>query len=249
VQGNQGCGARPSEPGPLNTMREPALPSSHRPRCSLPARARPALLVLALHALLLLAVWRPFAGQPPGPPPPEPAAVILWLPAAPTPQPRAGERRPAATPPAAEPARPARSATRVDRLQAITLPAPMPAPAEPPAAATAAAAPAASAATPPAPPPAPPPLNLALPRGASAPWRGVNPALEQARQQGRRATLEGHIAQALGGSDQIVETRLADGSVRLQRGSQCVVARPSLAAELDPFNASSRMLPRLIKPC
>ena len=97
--------------------------------------------------------------------------------------------------------------------------------------------------------PAPAPLNLALPRGASAPWRGVNPALEQARQPARAASIEQHIAQALGGSDQIVETRLADGSVRLQRGRQCVVARPSLAAELDPFNASTRMLPRLIKPC
>jgi hypothetical protein len=92
-------------------------------------------------------------------------------------------------------------------------------------------------------------LNLALPRGASAPWRGQNPALEQARQRGGRPTLEDRIAQALGGSDQIVETRLADGSVRLQRGNQCVVARPSLAGELDPFNASTQMRPRLIRRC
>lgn len=227
---------------------EPALPSPHRPRPSLPARASPALLVVALHALLLLGLWRPLAGQDPGPPPTEPGAVIVWLPALPLP----ADRRPATRPPRLtppSPAVPARPAVRADSLQAITLPLPVPVP-EPEPAQSPAEQPAATAAFAPQPgETAPAPLNLALPRGASGPGRGVNPELEPARQPGGRATLEDRIAQALGGSDQIVETRLADGSVRLQRGRQCVIARPSLAAELDPFNASSRMRPRLIKAC
>lgn len=93
------------------------------------------------------------------------------------------------------------------------------------------------------------PLNLELPRGAAAPWRERSPALDEGRAPGGQQTLEARIARALGGSDQIIETRLADGSVRLQRGHKCVVARSSLAGETDGFNTSSQMRPRLIRPC
>jgi len=87
------------------------------------------------------------------------------------------------------------------------------------------------------------PLNLALPRGASAPWRGRNPALDDPRSNTPRATLETRLAEALGGTDQITEERLDDGRLRLRRGNSCVVVHPNRAERLDPWNAS--VLPKM----
>lgn len=99
-------------------------------------------------------------------------------------------------------------------------------------------------------PPASAPLNLTLPRGASAPWRVErNPALDDPRSNSPKPTLESRIAAALGGSDQITEYRLEDGSVRLKRGNSCVVVRPNRNATLDPFNGSARQQPRLLDRC
>ena len=130
--------------------------------------------------------------------------------------------------------------------RAITLPAPAPEPAP---------VPAESPFSAPTPAPAAP-LNLALPgaaRGASAPWRDPkfegNPALDDTHSNNPTPTLESRIAAALGGSDQITEHRLEDGSVRLKRGSSCVVVRPNRASALDPFNASARARPRLLDRC
>jgi hypothetical protein len=205
---------------------------------SMPARTGPALLVVAFHALLLLGLWRLPVWQGHDPTPPEPAAVIVWLPGAPLPR----VSRPPATP-VAPPQPPARAARPLPAPVAATAPAP----AAQPQAITLPTPGREDAADPV--PPAVAPLNLELPRGAAAPWRGPNAALEQARPTGGRMTLEDRIAQVLGGSDQIIETRMADGSVRLQRGPHCVIARPSLAGETDPFNASSRMRPRVIRRC
>jgi hypothetical protein len=200
-----------------------------------------ALLVAGLHALLLLGAWRLQAWQDRGPPPVAQAPLIVWLPGAPRPPapslpptptrpPAAGVKRPAPVGPA--------------QPQAITLP-----PVEPaaPAAAPDPAPPSAGS-----PAPAPAPLNLALPsagRGASAPWRRSNPALDDPRSNTPKPTLESRIAAALGGSDQITEFRMEDGSVRFKRGNSCVIARPNRASTLDPFNASAQQRPRLLDSC
>ncbi len=200
------------------------------------------MLVAGLHALLLLGAWRLQAWQDRGPPAPAQAPLIVWLQGAPRPSmaPTAALRptRPAApqrTPPLANGAIRAGPATPA-AAQAITLPS---TPVEPTADAP---GPAASA-----------PLNLALPRGPAATWRGPggvrNPALDDPRSNSARPTLESRIAAALGGSDQVTEYRLEDGSVRLKRGSRCVVVRPNRAGTLDPFNGSAQIRPRLLDSC
>jgi hypothetical protein len=197
--------------------------------------------VAGLHALLLLGAWRLQAWQDRGPPALPQAPLIVWLQGAP--RPNAAPPQPL---PTARPSLPTAPALPVPSLppaspQAITLPAPEPAPA----AAETPVAPSlpASAAT----------LNLALPgrtRGASAPWLSErNPALDDPRSNSPKPTLESRIAAALGGSDQITEYRLEDGSVRLKRGNSCVVVRPNRASALDPFNASAQIRPRLLDRC
>ena len=201
--------------------------------------------MVGLHALLLLGAWRLQAWQDRGPPAPSQASLMIWLAAAP----RTGAT-PTQPPTAPRPVRAATPALPLPamapvRAQAITWPlaapesAPAPGPDESPGAA-------------PAPAPATP-LNLALPgpaRGASAPWRDRsyqrNPALDDPRSNSPKPTLESRIAAALGGSDQITEYRLEDGSVRLRRGNSCVMVRPNRASTLDPFNASAQFRPRLI---
>jgi hypothetical protein len=95
-------------------------------------------------------------------------------------------------------------------------------------------------------------LNLALPRAASSAWRQRSPALDDARANTRtRPTMAALIDAALGGdvNGPISEEHLADGSVRFQRGSQCVIARPNRAQNLDPYNSSFLPKPRLIDKC
>ncbi len=138
--------------------------------------------------------------------------------------------------------------------QAITLPVPSTVPTaaaelDKPSAAASMAPPAGPSSA----PPASAPLNLALPRDSLAARRGQggerNPALEDPRSNSPRASLESRIAAALGGSDQITEFRMQDGSVRLQRGQACVVVRPSRDSSLDPFNAAAQQRPRLVDRC
>jgi len=93
------------------------------------------------------------------------------------------------------------------------------------------------------------PLDLSLPRAASAPWRQRNPALDDPRANTARRTLEGSIAAVLGGGDQITQEQLQDGSIRFRRGSQCVVAHPNRAQQLDSFNSSVLPKPRLMDKC
>lgn len=194
-----------------------------------------------LHALLLLAAWRLQAWQDRGPPAPQQAPLIVWLQGAPRPN-----LAPPQTVPTARPPLPTAPALPVPSLapaspQAITLPAPEPTPAA--AEAPIAASLPASAA----------PLNLSLPgrsRGVPAPWLSErNPALDDPRSNTPKPTLESRIAAALGGSDQITEYRLEDGSVRLKRGNSCVVVRPNRANTLDPFNGSAQSRPRLLDRC
>ena len=204
--------------------------------------------MLALHALLLAGAWRLQTWQDRGPAAPAQAPLIVWLPGAQRPA------SPAARPPEARPGAPAQrppaTSPRAPREpQAITLPASPAEPgldpgASPPVLGTVPTAAPAQPAT-----PAAPALNLALPRGASAPWRTRNPALDDPRSNTPPLTLESRIAKALGGVDGIQEFRLEDGSVRFKRGNSCVIARPNRASALDPFNASAQIRPRLLDSC
>ena len=98
----------------------------------------------------------------------------------------------------------------------------------------------------------PPLLNLALPRGASAPWRERNPALDDPRSSTRRPTgVENLTARVLGGDPNgpISEEPMADGSVRLRRGRACVIVRPNRSQAIDPYNSSYSPKPRVVDSC
>jgi hypothetical protein len=210
----------------------------------------PAAGVLLLHAIagglaLRLTVWRdrvpPAAAQ---------APVLLWWPAsqpvAPSPTPaRAKAVAPAAAlPPAGAPPAPLPTPARAAEPQAIQLPA-----AEVPRTVPSAASGAAPVA--PVAPIAPPALNLALPRGASAPWRQRPAALDDERANSApNKSLEARIAAAIGGAgDEVVEERLDDGRLRLRRGTACVIVHPSRAGRLDPFNESFSPKARGVENC
>jgi hypothetical protein len=227
----------------------------------LPARRVPLTVllgVLALHAVLLwmaarLGVWPDRVGST-GPTPLAPPPFMLWLLDRDAPQPApAAERSPLASPRRTAPAPTARLPVRPalqhqppaapGEPQSITLPLDAATPTPTPSRAAEAASPPGSA---------PAALNLTLPRGATAAWRQRGPALDDARANtrapGNMATL---IAQALGGDPHgaISEEHLADGSVRFKRASQCVIARPNQAQNIDPFNGSVLPKPRLLDRC
>jgi hypothetical protein len=202
-------------------------------------------VVALLHALLAWGLWHLQGGQHSGPAPADEGPLMVWLPGAP--------RAPAASPTPATALAPAPALAQSPRIrpepavrhaapQAISLPAP---------AQTTAPSPPAAASAPPTPAPAgPTALNLSLPR-RSAP-QGPDTGWESPAELHRRPappTLESRIAAALGGSDQITEFRLQDGSVRLQRGNSCVIVRPSRDGLLDPFNAAAQARPRLVDRC
>lgn len=210
---------------------------------------RPALalvggMVLLLHALLLvllasLGTWRDRGPAEKTAPP-----LTVWLlddkpSAAATPAarvPSTAVQLPSALP------RP----QRADEPGAITVPA-LP---TPPAPATPASAPALVAERPAA--AASDALNLALPRGALAPWRQRNPALDDARANTRRPThMAALIDRALGGDADgpITEEALSDGSRRFRRGSRCVVIHPSQTQRLDPFHSSFSPKPGVVDSC
>lgn len=209
-------------------------------------KTSPVLLVAVLHALLLLVilrhqVWRdqtqPAQTQ-------LPLVVLFQSEERPTPD----FPQPA---PAQRPQMPPAPSLRVPDVDFAPLPAlitqtqPEPAPAAPTGKA--------EVVPPSREPPASAPLNLTLPRGSSA-WRGGtlrdgHDALHGPWGSRQMPNLEGRIAAALGGTDRISETRLEDGSLRLKRGSACVLVRPNRAGALDPYNASAQPRPRLVENC
>jgi hypothetical protein len=220
--------------------------------------------VLVLHVLLVvvasrLGVW-PDRVNAQAPASRAAAPLMLWLldsarPAPATPATaadaaQARRRRGPAEPMAPEqPIQPGASLPSAARgePQAITLPwspseAPSEAPPAPPRSAKAASTSGSASAA----------LNLALPRAASAAWRQRSPALDDARANTRApVNLATLIDKALGGDPYgpTSEEHLADGSVRFRRGSQCVIARPNKAQNIDPFNGSVLPKPRLLDAC
>jgi hypothetical protein len=204
------------------------------------------LLVLALHALLLLGLWQLKAGPESDPAQAVVVPLMVWLPGAPPAVLGEVPERSALQPTARTGPPPRRSnAAALPEPPAITLPAAEAGPALP----QAPPLPGPAFAPPKTSTPASAPLNLALPRGASAPWRGLNPALTDPRSNTPPPTVESGIAQALGGADKIEQFVMADGSVRFKRGNSCVIARPNRAGALDPFNASAQIRPRLLDRC
>ena len=197
----------------------------------------------------------------PAPPAPgraaEPIVWLLWpgRPAATGP-----EDTPAATPAARQtraPAAPTAPSPEpqpgpVRDPQAITLPAADGAARDAAAAAAqppAAAPPAQAAASTPATTGGPTPLNLTLPRrspgSATAP---PNPALQAGSGQGN--SIEARLQRLLGNHDgPLIQERLADGSLRLRRGADCVIVRPNRNATLDPFNQAVSPSPRQADSC
>lgn len=176
---------------------------------------------------LRLGAWADRSPPPPRQAPLELRLLRLTLPATPAPQ------APAAAAPPRTPAPLAQRQRPDDTLQAITLPAPatQEAPAVPSAPASAASAP-------------PQPLNLALPRGASAPWRAArNPAVDDPRSNLGKLTLEQKLADAMGGDGRWVEEPIDADHRRLKRGNTCIYLQRPRAAQLDPFNPANRALP------
>lgn len=124
--------------------------------------------------------------------------------------------------------------------QAITLP---------PVDASQSAPPAVATPVPAADTPAAPALILDLPRSASAPQRWRSPALDDARANTPRRTLEAMIAGTMRGDDRLFEEPLGDGRIRYRRGSECALVTPARGAAIDPFNQSVSQTPRLVEPC
>ncbi len=99
----------------------------------------------------------------------------------------------------------------------------------------------------PAPPPAAAPLDLRLPPPAASQPRSLASLLrDDPRLRDRPLTATERIAQAL--DPTIREEAMPDGSRRFRRGNDCVVARPSRAGQLDPFD-STHPKPWLVGPC
>jgi len=95
--------------------------------------------------------------------------------------------------------------------------------------------------------PAQAPLDLRLPPAASQPARSWASRLrEDPRLRQAPLTTEQRIARALDPS--ITEEALPDGSRRFRRGNECVIARPSRAGQIDPFD-STRPRPWLVGEC
>ena len=198
------------------------------------------LVVLALHLVVLagalrLGVWperTPSEHRPPL------AVQLIWqrltAPAPPPktpPQAEAPALRPPRTARPVQPSQPAMlpaPAVTDPALQAITQPTATPGePATPPSAAVGPA----------------PALNLALPRGASAPWRQRAQAVDDPRSNTPKLTLEQKLAMAMGGEGEWVEEVIDADHRRLRRGNTCVYLQRPAAAQLDPFHQANRHLP------
>lgn len=157
--------------------------------------------------------------------------VLLPLPASADPAGRTPAAAPAVAPLRQPASRPRTAAPEgfIAPLPAVTVQPPVP-PSPPPS---------------PVPPPPAPPLVLDLPRAASAVRR--SPALDDARANTARATVESRIAATL--DDRLIEERRGDGTVRFRRGNECVDVLPNRDAQLDPFNESFAKKPGTAQGC
>lgn len=202
-----------------------ALPHANRPR------PWPTWLLIALlHALVAALIWKPAAwADRRRPQAAQPALQVTLLemprpPAAPQPP------RDAPQPRRPRPEVPLPSQPR--QPEAITWPA------------EAAASPGATvgATTAPAPPASATvaPLNLALPRGASAPWRQRQPALDDPRANTPKLTLEQKLANAMGGDGSWQPERLDMDRIRYRRGDDCILVTRSRAGQLELGNGAFR---------
>ncbi len=201
-----------------------------RPAPALSPRLGAGLLMGLLHLGLVLILWdlpvwadrvsitlnRPLLWVTVAPPPPEAAA-----------DPAAARPRPLPRP-LLQPLPLPQPSPRQPEPQAITLPAVAPSPSAAP---TEGATPA--TASPPAGGAPPAALNLSLPRGASAPWRQRNPALDDPRSNTARLSLEQKLANAMGGDGSWHEERLDLDTVRWRRGNECILATRSRAGQLE----------------
>jgi hypothetical protein len=95
-------------------------------------------------------------------------------------------------------------------------------------------------------------LNLALPTGASAPWRQRNPVLDDMRGRSARASFESQLVGAMGGDGRWAEERIDNDRIRFRRGNTCVDMERSRSERIDPFNSSYSPKPWLAgkpSPC
>lgn len=189
-------------------------------------------LVAGLHLALLLA-WRGSAPPVRAPAPAKQTIQVVMLPAPPAPPTQTLEPAAPSSPSPPVPAPP-------PRYRAVASPRPVAVPGAPVDAAT----PAIGAASPatdatPAPSPAPAPLNLELPRSARGTAPSPSPsligrALNDPRANTPRLSFEKRMSADF---DQAVTVEtLADGTKRYRRGAECVLAHPSRAGQLDPFD-------------
>lgn len=204
----------------------------------------PALLaVLGLHALLFIA-WprQPAAPREAARPVREPAVLRLLWPAPPAPAARpapvdAAVRRAAPAqaprrppPPALQPSRgPILPPTAPATGQAITL-----LPAEPPA-----SAPRRSEA----------PLDLRLPvrTGQRTDTPAAAAALDDPRANTARPGWTARLARSL--DTRTTEEMQPDGSTRIRRGDDCLLARATRGSQLDPFSDHAKTAPRAVGSC
>ena len=111
--------------------------------------------------------------------------------------------------------------------------------------------------TPPAPPDAPreaaaprdTALDLRLPRAASAVPPPSAQATADPRSNSGRKSFSEVLASKLGSDDRWIEERRGDGRLRVRKGASCVDVRPARGAELNPFEQSTRPIPRLVESC
>lgn len=95
-----------------------------------------------------------------------------------------------------------------------------------------------------------PPLDLSWHAPTNrTPGTARSPATTDPRGNSARATLSDRMAHTLGSDSRLTEEARADGTVRLRQGSACVDLKTSRAAQLFPFDQSTRSSPRLAEAC
>ena len=210
-------------------MASPAALPGYRVEARRP-RAAGLAIVLLVH---LIAAWLLMAQLRPPAPTTKPVLVPLTLQLRPKPE--------RLRPPSRAEARPLRLQQRAADPEVHTITAPPPAAAAPVLVETAQ-----PLVTTPGPAPA---LNLALPtRPASAPERH-NPALSDPRANSPRLDAGARMAAALGSDPQLQEESLGGGRHRFRQGGKCVETAELRVQQLDPYNASMSVAPRLVTSC
>jgi hypothetical protein len=199
------------------------------------------LLAAALHLLLMMALWR--LREPVALPDAAVPAVITYLRLLwPPPVHPARPQRPPTPPPAVRVASPQivapPTSTGVDAREADPITPPSAAADHRAAADAGTAARAADA-----------PLNLRLPdRAASAPPTIGSQVLDDPRVAHHRSFGE-RFAQTLGSDTTLHEEQLANNTLRLRRGTTCVVLSEAATTRLDPFSQTYAPTPRPVGRC